>query len=231
MRIIAADSGGALLNESFEPTHVVCTVAVLVEPPYKSPSAILAEPTFCPVEDGYSVLVKELELCRKLLEVYEADIIHFDLSFRSARLDALNVSDLAHLPEKARLKLARILPKLKFLASELWASKGVPALAIGKDSIPVRIAELSCAAHSLLFSAEKAVEEGREIYLGLPTKCVVRYSSGFVIARSLIPGEHDILGLAEDRGGRLSSVEILDMPNPVARGFRVLMIKPSARTS
>ena len=49
MRVIAADSGCSILNERYEPTCVVCTVAVLVEPPYRAPKALslihISEPT------------------------------------------------------------------------------------------------------------------------------------------------------------------------------------------
>ncbi len=229
MRIIAADSGGALLNERFEPTHIVCTVAVLVEPPYRAPSALLPEPSFCPTDDSYPLLVKELELCRRLLEKHEADVVHFDVSLRGIRLDELKMSELAHLPERVRVRLTRIFPKLTFIASEMWASKGVPALAIGKESVPVRIAELSCAAHAVLFSAEKALEEGRRLFLGLPTSCTVLVSGRTLMARSLLPAEHDLIGFANDERGVMASVAIREMPNPVARGFRMVEIRP--RTS
>jgi len=226
LRIIAADSGGALLNERFEPTHVVCTVAVLVEPPYRYPSALLSEPAFCPTDDSYPLLVRELELCRLLLESHEADIIHFDMSLRGVRLDELEMSELARLPERVRVKLMRIVPKLTFIASEMWASKGVPAIAIGKESVPVRIAELSCAAHAVLFSAEKALEEGRRLLLGLPTSCTVISSGSTLIARSLLPAEHDLMGFAKDEHGIMASVELKEALNPIARGFRTVEIRP-----
>ena len=226
MRIIAADSGGALLDERFEPTHIVCTVAVLVEPPYRAPSAILPEPSFCSADDSYPLLVKELELCRRLLEKHEADVIHFDMSLRGVRLDELKMSELAHLPERVRIKLTKIIPKLTFIASEMWASKGVPALAIGKESVPVRIAELSCAAHAVLFSAEKALEEGKRLLLGLPTSCTIAVSGRTLIARSLLPAEFDIMGFAEDEHDIMASVELREAPNPVARGFRMVEVRP-----
>lgn len=226
LRVVAADSGGAILGEDMEPLQVVATVAVLVEPPYRTPSALLAERAFCPVEDGYSLLVRELELCARLLDDVGADVIHFDMSMRGTPLDQLSISDVARLPEAARKKMAKVLPKLIFLASRLRASKGIRALALGKESLPVRIAELSCAAHSLLFSAERALEEGREILLGLPVSCELYPSRGLVIARSLMPSEHDVLGYAEDRGCLLGSVEVVEIPNPVARRFRMVMIRP-----
>ncbi len=226
MRIVAADSGGSILDDRFEPTCVVCTVAVLVEPPYRAPTALLAEAHFRPIEDSYALLVRELELAEEMVREHGADVVHLDMSLRGARLDELGMSELAHIPERVRVRLAKVLPKLTFLASRIAAEAGAPVLAIGKDSVPVRIAELCCAAHALLYSAEKAIREKREFLLGLPTRCVVESSGGLVVARSLIPSEHDIVGLARDEGRVLKWVNLLDMPNPVARGFRVIRIRP-----
>ncbi|RLI13682.1 hypothetical protein DRO33_00830 [Candidatus Bathyarchaeota archaeon] len=233
LRIIAADSGGAILDERFEPRCVLCTVAVLVEAPYKAPSAVLAEPMFWPIEDSYSVLLKELELARKLLEEHGADVIHFDLSFRGARLNELNAVELskytARVPDEVKPKLTKVLHRLKFAASEIWARMGVSVVCLGKESVPVRIAELCCAAHSLLFSARKVVEEGRELLVGLPVKCVVEVSGDLITARSLIPAEHDLLGIARDEEGLLRRVRITEMLNPVARGFRALLLRPTGQ--
>lgn len=233
MRVVAADSGSSVLDASFEPTCIVCTVAVLVEPPYRCPSATLAEAHFWPIEDSYGVLLRELELARRLLEEHGADVIHFDASLRRARLDEINVADVARywprVPENARARLTRVFHQLKFMASELTARTGVPVIAIGKDSVPVRIAELCCGAFGLLAAARKAVEEDRELLLGLPVRCVVSVRGDRVIARSLVPAEHDLMGVAVDEEGILGSVELLDMPNPTLRGFRVVIVRPRGR--
>ena len=91
LRVIAADSGCSILDERYEPTCVVCTVAVLVEPPYRVPKATLAEAHFWPISDSYGVMAKELELAKRLLEAHGADVIHFDASLRRARLDEVNI--------------------------------------------------------------------------------------------------------------------------------------------
>ncbi len=62
MQVISADSGAAILNERFEPLQVVAACAVLVGPPYVKSSSVLAEPIFVDVENGYSLVVHELEL-------------------------------------------------------------------------------------------------------------------------------------------------------------------------
>ena len=232
MRVVAADSGSAILDECYEPTCVVCTVAVLVEPPYRAPKATLAEAHFWPIEDSYGVLVKELGLARRLLEAHGADVIHFDASLKRIRLDEVNITDITRywprLQEKARSRLTRIFHRLKFMASEITARTGVPVIAIGKDSVPVRIAELCCGAFGLLAAARRALEEGRPIMLGLPTRCVVSASGDVVVARSLMPAEHDVVGLARDEDGVLKHVALMDMPNPTLRGFRMMLIEPRA---
>ncbi|MCW4000252.1 MAG: DUF4152 family protein [Candidatus Bathyarchaeota archaeon] len=67
MKVIAADSGAALLDPTFQPTHLVASVAVLVEPPYREPTLRLAEPIFREVDNGLEVIVHEATLCLQLL--------------------------------------------------------------------------------------------------------------------------------------------------------------------
>ena len=63
VKVISADSGAALLDEHFQPTHMVASVAVLVEPPYREPSLRIAEPIFKEVDNSLDVIVHEAELC------------------------------------------------------------------------------------------------------------------------------------------------------------------------
>ena len=82
MRIVAADSGAAILNEKFEPVSVVDAVAILTEPPYKRASSVIAEPIFAEADNGYQLIVHELELCQQLLKNVKADAVHLDMSLR-----------------------------------------------------------------------------------------------------------------------------------------------------
>ena len=66
MRIVAADSGAAILNEKYEPVTVVAAASILTEPPYKMASSVLAEPIFVDANSGYNLIVHELELCQQL---------------------------------------------------------------------------------------------------------------------------------------------------------------------
>ena len=62
MKVIAADSGAALLNSKFEPLHIVAVATILVEPPYRDANQFIAESIFAPVENGHALIIHELEL-------------------------------------------------------------------------------------------------------------------------------------------------------------------------
>ena len=228
MKIVAADSGAALLNDHFEPQLIVATVAGLMEPPYRKTSLCLAKPIFAKVEDGHILIIHELEMCQKLLKETKADVVHLDMSFGGLALEELSVVGLSKMrvSSRARQHLLKILPKLRKIASDIKRVYGIEVLAMGKESVPVRIAELSCGAYSVLYTAEKAVRERVNLRLGLPAKCSVDTSEGGVSLKSLAPGEHDLTSFAKDSEKILDKVNVSEMLNPRARGFRVLEINP-----
>jgi hypothetical protein len=228
LKIVAADSSAAILNDSFEPLSIVAAASVLVNPPYRESSAFLAEPIFANAKDGHEVIVHEAELCRELLGKVRADFVHLDMSLGSISLEQLSPIQLSDLriSAKAKRDLLKILPRLRKIAGEITQKYGAEVLAIGKDSIPVRIAELTAGAHAILYSCEKAIKEKRRVLLGLPSKCEPRVAEKRVYLYSLIDAEHDIRGYAEDVAENLKKVNITDMLNPVARGFRTLKIAP-----
>jgi len=230
MKIVAADSGAALLNDRFEPKLIVATVAGLVEPPYRKISLCLAKPIFASVEDGHVLIIQELEMCQNLLKEVKADVVHLDMSLGGLPLEELSVVGLSRIKvsSKARQHILKILPKLRKIASDIKRVYGIEVLAIGKESVPVRIAELSCGAYGVLYTAEKAVREGVNLRLGLPTKCSVNVSAGSVSLKSLAPGEHDLMSFVNDSEKILEKVTMSEMPNPRALGFRVLEIKPKS---
>lgn len=228
LRIVAADSGAAVLNEHFEPVQVVAACAVLVEPPYREAASVLAEPIFSKAENGHELVVHELELCMSFLKTAPADVVHLDMSFGGLRVEELSPLSLSqtHLGAKARGHVLRILPKLRKTALDIRRSFDIDVLAIGKESVPVRIAELTAGAHATLYSAEKAVKETKKTLLGLPARCSMKLGEGEVTLESLLPAEHDIAGHASDESKILQRVHVSEMPNPCARGFRLLEITP-----
>jgi len=124
----------------------------------------------------------------------------------------------------AKRHLLKILPRLRKISNEITMKYGVEVLAIGKESIPVRIAELTSGAHAVLYACQKVVREKNSMLIGLPSKCQPRLAGEQVHLYSLIGAEHDVRGYADDREGILKKVNIVEMLNPCARGFRALKI-------
>ncbi len=226
--MIASDSGAAILNNSFKPLQVVAVSAVLVEPPYTRVGHCLAEPIFADVEKGPLLVVHELEMCWNLLKEVKADVVHLDMSFRGISLEELSVVNLSQMriSRKARGHVLKILPKIRKIAADIKRVYGIEVLAIGKESVPVRIAELTSGAYAVLYSAEKAVQQASMMRLGLPARCSAKICENRVTLQSLIPAEHDITGSAKDEKEVFKKIEIKEMLNPRARGFRVLEIIP-----
>ncbi|MDH5636512.1 MAG: DUF4152 family protein [Candidatus Bathyarchaeota archaeon] len=229
MRVVAADSGAAILNDRFDPLEVVAAVATLVEPPYREASLCLAEPIFASVEKGYLLVVHELELCQKLLKEAKADVVHLDVSLGGISIEELSVVGISKLrvSSKARGQVLKILPKIRKIAADIKRVYGIEVLALGKESVPVRVAELTSGAHAILYSMEKAVKENTKLRLGLPVKCQPKFLDDGVALESLIPAEQDVVGYAKDDKGILRKVQTSEMLNPCARGFRLLEITPS----
>jgi len=226
LKVVAADSGAAILNSRFEPLKIVAAAAVLVEPPYIEADQFLAEPIFAPVENGHALIIHELELCRLLLKKVRADVVHLDMSMGGLLVEEISP---VQLRGKARSSVLKILPKIRKLATDIKRVYGIDVSAIGKGSIPVRIAELTTGAHAVLYTCEKALKEDKGQILGLPSKCYVRVIQKGVTLHSLIAAEHDIAGYAEDNKEVLEKIRMVEMLNPCARGFRALRIVPKVR--
>jgi len=228
LKIIAADSSAAILDQKFEPQSIVAAAAVLVNSPYREFSACLAEPIFADAKKGYEVIVHEAELCRELLGKVKADVVHLDMSLGALPLEQLSPIQFSNIrvSSKGRRHLLKILPRLRKIAGEVRQRYGVEVLAIGKESVPVRIAELTAGAHAILYACDKALKENQTVLLGLPLKCQPRPAEKRIYLYSLIAAEHDIRGYAEDKKEILKKVNITEMLNPVARGFRALKITP-----
>jgi len=230
LRIISADSGAALLNDRFEATSIVASAAVLVEPPYRMAKTCIAEPIFAEVEESHGLIVHELELCQVLLKAAKADVVHLDMSFGGMLMEELSPIQLTNMKMSGRAKghVLRILPKLRKISTDIKRAYDVEVSAIGKDSVPVRIAELTAGAYAVVYAAEKAVKERGVIRLGLPSKCFARTVDNGVIVHSLMPAEHDIAGFAKDEEGVFEKVTFSELLNPCVRGFRVIRLVPTS---
>ncbi len=228
MRIISADSAAAILNAKFTPVYLVASASVLVNPPYREPYTRLAKPIFKEVADGYEVIVQEALLCRDLLDRVEADVVHLDISLGALSIQKLSPVELSNMrmPSRARQQILKLLPKLRKIAGDIKRAHGLEVLAIGKESVPVRIAELTAGAEAVLFACAKAVQEKKSLLLGLPHTCQPRLAGNRVYLYSLLSAEHDVRGYAEYTLGVLNKVNIVETLNPCARGLRALKKKP-----
>ena len=228
LRIISADSAAAILDDQFNAVTHIAMVSVLVEPPYREPASRLAEPIFRPVEQGFDLVVHEAELCRNLLETIKADVIHLDVSLGGVSIEELSPVELLNLRSSrfGRQNILKMLPRLRKVAGEIKRLFGIDMLAIGKESVPVRVAELTAGAEAILFACQEVANEKEALLLGLPLKCQPTVLNNKVYLRSLIEGEHDIRGFGVDAQGVLTKVKLIETLNPVARGFRAIKIKP-----
>jgi hypothetical protein len=228
MKVISADSAAAILDKEFKPTHLVASVSVLVEAPYREASLRLAEPIFREVDSGFEVIVHEAELCHGMLDKVKADVVHLDMSLGGVSIEELSPFELSSLraSRTGRQNILKILPRLRKIAGEMQRLYGVDMLAIGKESVPVRIAELTAGSEAILFACKKAVDEGEPVLLGLPHMCQPRVLDDRVYLHSLMAAEHDVRGFALDASGMLGKVKLIETLNPCARGFRALKIKP-----
>ena len=218
----------AILDAKFTPLYLISSASVMVEPPFREAHQRLAEPIFKEVASGYEVIAGEAELCRDLLSSVKADVVHLDLSLGALPVEELSPVQLSNMriSGKARQALLRLLPRLRKVAGEIKRVYGLDVLAIGKESIPVRIAELTAASEAVLFACGQVLEEKEEMLLGLPSRCQPRIAAGRFYLYSLMAAEHDVRGYAVDSSGVLNRVDMVELLNPIARGFRALKIKP-----
>jgi len=228
LRVISADSAAAILDAKFTPVYLVASASVLVNPPYREACTRLAEPIFKELADGYEVIVHEAELCRDLLASVKADVVHLDMSLGAVSVQELSPVELSNMrmSSRARQHILKLLPKLRKIAGDIKRAHGLEVLAIGKESVPVRVAELTAGAEAVLFACAKAVREKKRLLLGLPFTCQPKMAGNRVCLHSLMSAEHDVRGYAEDTLGILNKVNIVETLNPCARGFRALKIKP-----
>ena len=228
MKIISADSAAAILDEQFKPIYHVASASVLVEPPYREPSFRLAEPIFREVDGGFDVIVHEAELCRSLLDKMKADVVHLDMSLGGVSIEELSPVELFNMraSRTGRQNILKILPRLRKIAGEIKRLHGIDMLAIGKESVPVRIAELTAGAEAILFVCQRVLDEKQSVLLGLPHMCQPRVLDNRIYLHSLIANEHDVRGFSADLVGVLTKVKISETLNHTARGFRALKITP-----
>ncbi|AEH25395.1 DUF4152 family protein [Pyrococcus yayanosii] len=226
MKIVAADTGGALLDDAYQPVGLIATVAVLVRKPYKT-----AEENIVKFSDPFSydlsgrqAIRDEVLLAIELAKKARPDVIHLDSTLGGIELRKLDEPTVDALPISDRGKEVwkELSKELQPLAKRFWEETGVEILAIGKDSVPVRIAEIYAGIYSAKWALEYARENG-PVKVGLPRYMRVEIGAGWIKGESLDPREGGLYGEIQ--------VETDDVkwelyPNPVARRFMVLEVRP-----
>ncbi|MCH8292410.1 DUF4152 family protein [Candidatus Poribacteria bacterium] len=223
MKIATVDSGCSILDEHFKPTNILTTVALVTDQPYEQPIQLQTQSGDYPLTDP-NVLVYELQLCQQLLAAgQDADCVHLDLT-----LGGLNVLDITdeylfqmQLSQTGRSVLHAIMPALRNIALQIGETHHIPVLAMGKRSIPVRLAELHATAYGIQHAFEIARASKGPISVGLPAKTLASFETdGAVRISSAEPMEDALIAEAPVENG----VSVAQFLNPVTRGFQVLQI-------
>jgi hypothetical protein len=113
--------------------------------------------------------VHEAELCRNQLHKVKADVVHLDITLGGISMEELSPVEIINLRAsvRGRQNILRVLPRLRKVAGETKRLHGIDMLVIGKESVPVRIAELTAGAEAVLFAAQRVLEGKNSILLGL----------------------------------------------------------------
>lgn len=224
MRIATVDSACSILNENLLPTNILSMVGIVVDHPYKQPSYITTRDKEYSLTD-YALLVNELKLCEEILAIEKADYVHLDLTLGGINILELKEEDLLYkipLSNEGRTILRLILPELQNIAKSIKEKYNIPVLAIGKKSLPVRLAELYAAAYGVVKAINKAKETKSPIYLGLPVRTTAEISEGKIKIYSQEPMETDLFAEVTTTNG--ASIE--PFHNPIVRGFQTIKIIP-----
>jgi len=222
MKIATADSACSILDKELMPINILSTVAIVVDFPYQTPTRIEARPGDYRITDP-SVLVHELKLCEELLGMEPAECVHFDLTLGGINL--LDITDeylfQAALSPTGRSVLHAILPDLRETALSIGQKYQAPVYAMGKRSVPVRLAELFASAYGVARAIQIAKESAEPIYVGLPAKVLASFNGDDKVkVASDEPMEKSLVAEAPIPNG----VSVEPFLNPVTRGFQVLKL-------
>lgn len=222
MRIATVDSACSILDKELMPINILSTAAIVVDFPYQTPIKVQTRVGDYTIKDP-TVLVHELRLCEEMLEVEPAECVHFDLTLGGINL--LDITDeflfqLALSPT-GRSVLHAILPDLREIALSINEKYHAPVLAMGKRSLPVRLAELYACAYGIARAIEIAKESEHPICVGLPEKVLASFQKeGKVKVTSEEPMEKSLVAEAPVDNDTL----VEPFLNPVTRGFQVLRL-------
>ena len=224
MRIVSADTGGALLTEDYEPIGLVATAAVLVEKPYRT--ATLSRVRYANPFDydmsGRQAVRDEAFLAVELAREVKPDVIHLDSTIGGIEVRKLDepTIDALTITDRGKEVWKDLAKDLQPLAKKLWEETGIEIIAIGKSSVPVRIAEIYAGLYTAKWAIERARKEGKAI-VGLPRYMEVDIRSGKISGESLDPREGGLFG---EINAETEGIGWELYPNPLVRRFMVLEV-------
>lgn len=219
---VAADSGCAELDGNFNAKNIIATAAVFVEYPYRAPTHYICMPE--PFElDSPKYIEREMKLAYELAIKYKPKFVHIDISLGGMRAVEISKEKLENLriSQKGKMHLLESIDMIRHYGKLIEENAGSQVILIGKQSLIVRIAELTAGACAVKYGVEKALERG-EFILGLPYKCSITIGNGYILARSLLLSEQEILGHVKYSVPK--NIVIEEFINPSAQDFRVLRI-------
>ena len=224
MRIVSADTGGALLTEDYEPVGLIATAAVLVEKPYKTAtlSRVRYANPFNYDMSGRQAIKDEAFLAVELAREVKPDVIHLDSTIGGIEVRKLDepTIDALTITDRGKEVWKDLAKELQPLAKKLWEETGIEIIAIGKWSVPVRIAEIYSGIYTARWAIERAREEGR-VMVGLPRYMKVEIRPGKIYGESLDPREGGLFGEIE---ANTDGIGWELYPNPLVRRYMVLEV-------
>jgi len=224
MRIVSADTGGALLTQDYEPIGLIATVAVLAEKPYRTASAVkvrYADP-FNYDMSGRQAVRDEALLAVELAREVKPDVIHLDSTIGGIEVRKLDepTIDALTITDRGKEVWKDLAKDLQPLAKGLWEETGVEIIAIGKSSVPVRIAEIYSGLYTAKWAIERARKEGKAM-VGLPRYMSVEIRPGKISGESLDPREGGLFG---EINAETEGIGWELYPNPLVRRYMVLEV-------
>ncbi|AJC72205.1 hypothetical protein X802_08695 [Thermococcus guaymasensis DSM 11113] len=224
MRIVAADTGGALLTEDYQPIGLIATAAVLVEKPYRT--ATLSRVRYANPFDydmsGRQAIRDEAFLAVEFAREVKPDVVHLDSTIGGIEVRKLDepTIDALTITDRGKEVWKDLAKDLQPLAKKFWEETGIEIIAIGKSSVPVRIAEIYAGLYTAKWAIEYARKEGKAI-VGLPRYMKVEIHPGKIYGASLDPREGGLFGEIE---AETEGIGWELYPNPLVRRFMVLEV-------